>query len=139
MTLPRATWGLRVLQASLDETICHDHVVTSKGSSLGNSSAESTPKQVSAVHGDAIGILGKCVCSVALGARPHRKRLHPEGAESTMDCPSPHVCHGYAGILDTCNGRDCLGVLPGTVEGMPCPAEPLVQALSSTAAKFFHS
>ena len=69
VTLPWAIWGHRALQAGLDETSRHGCVVTCIGGSLGNSKAESTPKQACAFHGDAIGILGHGISSITLGAR----------------------------------------------------------------------
>ena len=71
---------------------------------------------------------------VALGTRPQPVGLCPEGAETTVDIPGPHISHGYAGIFDArISQGGCLGVLQGGLKGSLGPVEVLVQPVSSMA------
>ena len=73
-------------------------------------------------------MLRQRICLVIPGGHPDSKGLRPEGTKATMDCPCPHVSHGYAGIFDACISQGgCLDMLPGCIVGLQVPAELLIQ------------
>ena len=110
------------MHAGLDEPVCHGLIVLGEGGCLGDGRAKASLKQPNVVKGDGVDVLCQCIHTVAPGTCHHLKGLHPEGAETTVDCPGPHVSYGYAGILNVSVSQGgCLGMLPGTVEGLTWP------------------
>ena len=73
-------------------------------------------------------VFGQLVSLLSAGEGPHPEGLYPEGVQSTVDCPSPYINCGYAGVLDACVGqRASLGMIPGRAERSRGPTEALAQ------------
>ena len=107
--------GSGFVQSSLHEALSHGCIVPSFGDCLGNHIPQAFPRLWLLMG--RVCVFCQLISLAGMGTGSDSKDLRLKGAESTLDCPSPHIHCGHAGLPDASIGkRGYLGMIPGWVE-----------------------